>query len=346
MLTEHLWQNSSNTIRILRLVFGAGLAIAIAFAFNWPLAFLCPVLTSKFLATATPKLPVKTLTNIFLVVVVAFSSAILVTRFLLPFPMVFMLVAFLLIYWLAYWSHSGGNELVITMLLIGFTIIPLLALLHQVIVIEVTYGFIFSCLLALVITMIAHELVPDKPGTQYKNAETAKAAERKLPRKTRLQLAALTTIIIMPVLTLFLLFDLSNAMLILVFVAILAQKPNLLVGIQGAKALLLGNTIGGVVAILIYALLVMVPQYAFLIFLFLLLFLGFGKLIFSPRPLAPIYAMAMTTVIILVSSATLGNADADEKFYMRIIQVAAACGYIIFATTLTRPYFDRLETED
>ncbi|TLU66751.1 DUF2955 domain-containing protein [Thalassotalea litorea] len=346
MFTRFLWSYPVNTIRTIRLVVGLGAAIAIAFGYNWPLAFLCPVLASKFLATDKPKVPFKTLGNIFLIVVVAFSSGILVTRFLLPFPVVFMLVSLLLIFWLSYWSHSGGNEFVITMLLIGFTIIPLLALLHQAVVIEVTYGFIFSCLMALVITMMAHELIPDKPGTSYVNAKKAAQAERNLPKQTRLQLAYLSTIIIMPVLTMFLMLDLSNAILVLVFVAILAQKPNLLVGIQGAKALLLGNSIGGIFAMLIYATLVMVPQYSFLILLFLLLFLYFGGLIFSARPLAPIYAMAMTTVIILVSSATLGNADADEKFYTRLIQVAMACGYIIFATTLTRPYLNKIQATE
>jgi hypothetical protein len=52
--------------------------------------------------------------------------------------------------------------------------------------------------------------------------------------------------------------------------------------------------------------------------------------------------MAFTTVIILVFGATLSTADADEKFYTRIIQIACACSYVVFATITATPLIKKI----
>ena len=335
-----LHQQTDDSIRIIRFSLGVAIAIAIAFGFNWPLAFITPVFVTKFLGNRMAKLPFKALTGVLLVSVAAFIAGILVTRFLLPFPIVFILVMTLLIFAISYWSYSGANDFVITMLLVGFTLVPMLGLAHQQVASIVSISFLFSCFMAVLITMIMHELVPDKL------AVIAEQKKQKLEIKrmeTRFQLALLSTIIIMPVVIFFFYFGLTNAILVLLFVAILAQKPDLLMGLQGAKALLVGNTLGGLCAIVMFNVLIVAPTYTFLVLVFAVVIVYFARLIFSESPLSPIYAMALTTVIVLISMGSLGDANTGEKFYTRIFQIGCACGYVIFATFISRPWLTEIK---
>ncbi|MEW6997709.1 DUF2955 domain-containing protein [Colwelliaceae bacterium BS250] len=339
-LHTKLHQQTDDAIRIIRFTIGVTIAIAIAFGFNWPLAFIAPVFVTKFLGNRGSKLPFKALVAVLLVSTAAFIVGILLTKFLLPFPVVFILMMTLMIFLVSYWGYSGGNEFVITMLLVGFTLVPMLGLLHQEIASIVTVSFLFSCLVALLITMVMHELVPDKQDVITEQKKDKLQIEN---IATRFQLALLSCIIIMPVVIFFFYLGLSSSILILIFVAILAQKPDLLIGLKGAKALMVGNTLGGIIAIIMYNFLTVAPTYTFLLLVFAFASIYFARLIFSESPLSPLYAMAFTTVIVLIANGTLGDASAGEKFYTRIIQIGCACGYVIFATYITRPWLSQIK---
>ncbi len=332
---------SQREVSILRFFVGVVFAIAIAFIFNWPFAFITPVFVAKFLGSKNSKLPFKKLLAVFLIILSAFILGGIITRLLLPFPIVFMLVMTLLIFWISYWNNSGGNELVITMLLVGFTVIPMLGLLHQDVAQVFTVGFLFSCFLSLTITMVMHELIADPKQTDLTNNE---ANEKKAlaDKPNRVKFALLSTLMIMPVMIFFFSFNLSSSVLILAFIAMLAQKPDLVAGVKGSKALLVGNAIGGLVAIAMYNILTIVPNFTFLMLLFSLIVIVFAKIIFSDKALAPLYAMAFSTIIILIFGATLSAADADEKFYTRIVQIGCACGYVIFATIAASPLIKKI----
>lgn len=319
-----------NEIRVLRFFVGVLIAIILAFAVNWPFAFITPIFVAKFLGNKKSKLPFKKLASIFIIIFSALILGGLATRLLLPFPIVFILITTLVIFWISYWNNSGGNELVITMLLVGFTAIPMLTLLHQEVAEVFTIGFLCSCFISIIITMVMHEIIPDKA----KHSITKTNEVVPIPEKPiRVKFALISTLMIMPVMIFFLYFNLGSSLLILVFIALLAQKPDLVAGVKGSKALLVGNTIGGIVAIAMYNLLKVAPNLMFLLLLFALIIIIFAKQIFSDKPLAPLYAMALSTVIILISSATMGASNADEKFYTRIIQIACACSYIVFVTS-------------
>lgn len=335
-----LHQQSDDTIRSIRFLLGVTIAVAIAFGFNWPLSFITPLFVTKFLGGRSAKLPFKALVGILLVSAAAFIAGIIVTRFLLPFPVVFILIMTLILFSVSYWGYSGANDFVITMLLVGFTLIPLLALIHQEVATIVTVSFLFSCLMSLLITMIMHELVPDKPDVFLDQVKAKLQINNTI---IRFQLAVLSTLIIMPMVIFFFYFSLSNLILILVFVAILAQKPDLLVGLQGTKALLVGNSLGGIVAIMMYNVLVIAPTFTFLVLMFALTSGYFARLIFSPSPLSPLFAMAFTTVIVLIANASSSEGGAGQEFYIRILQIGGACGYVVFATYISRPWLSQIK---
>lgn len=333
---------SQQQIYIVRFFVGVMLAIAISLILNWPFAFITPVFVAKFLGSKNSKLPFKNLFAVFLIILSAFILGGILTRLLLPFPIVFMLIMTLLIFWISYWNNSGGNELVITMLLVGFTVIPMLGLLHQDVAQIFTIGFLFSCFVSLTLTMIMHELIADQPQKNSTGVNSTFEKEQLADKPTRIKFALLSTLMIMPVMIFFFSFNLSSSVLILAFIAMLAQKPDLVAGVKGSKALLVGNAIGGIVAIAMYNILTISPTFIFLMLLFSLIVIIFARMIFSGKALAPLFAMAFSTVIILIFGAILSTADADEKFYTRIMQIACACGYVIFATIAANPLIKKI----
>lgn len=332
--------NDTNQLLIIRFILAVSLSIVIAFGFNWPLAFIAPVFVAKFMGNDNPDIPFKKLINIFLVMAIAFYLAILFTKWFMPFPIVFVLLLTILIYWVAYWGHSGGNEFVILMLLIGIVLMPMLSKLHTQVPIEFTMGFLFSCFIALMITFCIQSLFPNKNPLVAINQTQANLIE--LSKRQKFRLAALTTIIIMPAFVFFLKFDLSSEVLILAFITILAQKPDIFLNIQGSKALLVGNAIGGLVAMLLYLMLLTIPNFSWLILLSTIVVAVFAQQIFSKKPSAPLYAMALTTVIILIASSVLAESDVSDKFYIRMIQIALACFYIVSTTSLVYPFLQKI----
>lgn len=340
-MTSLLSHFSNNEKAQLRFFIGVIIAIALAFAVNWPFAFITPVFVAKFLTAGTQKLSFKQLFSIFVIISSAFIMGSFFTSTFINYPIVFLLLMTLVIFWLSYWNNSGGNELAITMMLVGFTVVPMLALIHPEVAVQFNIGFLFSCLVSLLITLVMHELISDDEVT----APKAKAVNSLDAKSVRVQYALMTTLMVMPVISYFLYYKIADALLVMVFIAILAQKPDLIAGVKGAKALLVANAIAGIAAMLMYGLLLIVPTYTALILLFALLVIIFTQKIFSDSPYAPLFAMAFTTVIILVSGATSSDADASDKFLIRLFQIACACSYVILATAAALPWIKRISEQ-
>lgn len=331
---------ASDNVRVIRFTLGVVIAIFFSFTTNWALAFITPILTAKFLGNRKPQMPVKALIGILAIVSMAFILAYFITATFLPFPIVFILITIVLIYWLSYWGQSGGNELAVLMSLIAIVLIPMFAISQQDAALSFIGGFIASCLASLTIYLVCHALFPNV-GTDFEE----KKEHHSIDSDEASRMAFLSTIIITPPLIFFFYFNLNSAVLILVFIVILGQKPELYLGVQGSKGLLLGNLIGGAVAILVYGLLIISPTLPALVLVSAVTSIVFGRMIFSTNPLGPLFSIAITTVIVLISMASLTQAEVDEKFLTRIVQMACACFYIIMATTITHPLLMKIKSD-
>jgi uncharacterized membrane protein YgaE (UPF0421/DUF939 family) len=116
------------------------------------------------------------------------------------------------------------------------------------------------------------------------------------------------------------------------------MQPGFAKDFKGGLALIIGNAIGGIAAIIFYELLVMVPQYIFLIFLTLLAGLMFGSRLFSGKPKAQLYGMAYSTLLLVIGSTTSSTGEAGAKVYTRIIQIMVAVVYVVVAFGLLEHY--------
>ena len=100
------------TVRILRLSIGATIAMALAYALDWPLAMLTPVFTVVFLSLPFPRPTLYLGFRNMLQTLLAVAIGVLFTLYLLPMPFVFSLMFGLALFH-TYYTHFRTAALVV-----------------------------------------------------------------------------------------------------------------------------------------------------------------------------------------------------------------------------------------
>ena len=319
-----------DVIRILRFTFGVTLSVAASFAFAWPLFFVTPIFVAKFLGSPAPCPDFRAGLVVTLVIGIGCGVGLAVTYFTVNYPIVCLLTIAILLFHIFYANVRGVSPLVVAFLLIGITAIPLMGTVSFSLATSITSGLMLSGGLAFVFVWIAHGFIPDRVTEASKAA--APAAHPPMSDREQIRSAAISTLVVLPVIFIFFTFQMNNMLLVMIFIAMLALQPDVKTGAKGSAALVIGNTAGGIAAILFYNLLVAVPSFIFLILLTILFSLIFSERIFSGKPMAGLYATAFSTVILLVGSTTGDfGGDAGSKFYTRIAQIILAGAYIVGA---------------
>ena len=170
----------------------------------------------------------------------------------------------------------------------------------------------------------AHLLVPDPdrgrlppwPGIQPGfSAPAAKSALK-------------STLVVLPIASLFIIFDLMDYLLVLIFSAIFILKPELSKGKEAGRNSLISTVLGGVCAWIFYWLIVAVPEYHFFIALMLLTTLIFGMNIFSQKPTAKYYGSALVALLVLVNGSMGEGSGFTTLFVLRVTLIVLAVSYI------------------
>jgi hypothetical protein len=300
---------------------------------DWQLSFLTPVLALSFLGSAKPRPAPKLMVTFIAIVAVAAMVGVTLSALLLSYPLVFLLVEGLLLFLLFYHLAKGAPALLITWLMIALTVIPVMALQSMALAIAIAQGLVVGAAGALAVVWIAHVLFPDPPIDMTRATATKTNGTERSAQPTARDCAArawLNTVVVFPVVALYLLTGLTSV-LILVMIALLSMQPDVSTGYKAGIALIAGNLMGGIAAIVMYELLVMVPEYPYLILLTLLAGLSFGGRLFSDKPKAPLFGMAFSTMLLVVLSTTSSFGEADAKAWTRVVQITIAVVYLVVA---------------
>lgn len=322
------WRGDIRTMRILRYAFGGTLAMTIAMAVDWPLAFLTPVLALSFLGAKTPRPTVKSLVMFVLVITGACTAGLLV-GLLISYPAVFLLSLALILFHLFHAKAGGAAPLLITWTLIAVLLIPILTSLSGEVALLVAAYLIYGSVVAVAVVWLSHVVVPD-PSVAAVTAPTPHPAEP-LTGAARVPLAAVSTLVVFPLAGLFLATRKADAILVLVFVAMLTLQPSLAAGYKAGIALIIGNVVGGLASMLFYDLLVIVPEFSFMVLLTLVCALAFGSRLFSDSKWAPLFGMAFSTVVLIIGSTTSSFGEAGTKASTRVVQITIAVVYAVVA---------------
>lgn len=326
--------------RMLRYTLGATLAMGLALGLDWQFAYLTPVLVLNMLGSTAPP-PTYKMGGLFvLVIAVTGWFALLVARTLLPYPPVFLAVMGLLLFHV-YYFKSVLPGFVTLWLFLNLLILPMVEIVLPDGGAAVLKYLLISGIMSLLVVWMAHFAFPE-----HSPARVKKSGALSLTPGVRFGQALEATLVVFPVMVLFYFFRWVESLLILIFIGILSMQPGFARDFKGGKALLLGNLIGGVVAILEYEILTVVPEFFYLLLLTLLLGLFFGTHLFSGKATAPLFGMAFSTVLLVIGSETSRFAgDAGSKVYTRIVQLTVAVVYVVVAFGLLE-YFKKQGKQD
>jgi len=328
------WQ--ANDIRALRLALGISIAMVLSQSMAWPLAFIAPILTTSFMNSRAPCPGLKQGLSLLIVIIIACFAGLTISWLFIDYPILCLTIIGVALMNIFYLNTGGFSPFLVVLLLVCVTLLPLMAQQSQGLALLVAFGLLIGAIVALLVNWLLHAIFPDHDisAQQIENADPLETNAQK-PIDARVKTTLTSMFVVLPIVFLVYILEMSNAALIMIFTVIFAQNPDLQSGYKACIALIIGNCMGGLAAAIIFSLMMFVPS---LVFLWLVTFVTSvicAQHIFSDKKHAPLAAMALSTIVLLVGSALLsGDASAGEKFITRILQILGLTLYIVGAFSL------------
>jgi hypothetical protein len=144
--------------------------------------------------------------------------------------------------------------------------------------------------------------------------------------------AMISTAVVLTVFMLFSFYMKIDALLILIYIMLLTGQPGFAKSFKAGGAMLIANIAGGLIAILVFELLVVVRMFPYLLLMVALWGLILGERLFSGKPAAKLYGTAFSTFLVIIGMTTNTESEADVKVYTRIFQTFIAVVYIVVAS--------------
>jgi hypothetical protein len=313
--------------RAVRFALGTTASAAIAFAIQWPLFFLAPVLTAYFLAHPATEPPARHTARLVGAGVVAFGIGLAFSYLLLPYPLVHVALLGLVLFRAYLWVNRGGSPNLVAMSLVAVMILPLMSMNQDSrdAGLVLSLSFLGSAGLAVFVQWMAHVALPD-PG---KLSAPSPRETREL-RSTAVS-ALKSTLVVLPIAVLFLVMNWASEVLVLVFVAIFSLTAEAAESRTKGKVMLAANLIGAASTLVFYWLIVAVPEYAFFVTLMLLTMLCFGRAMFALDPLAEYMTPACIALLVLIAGSMTPQADFMDRPFERIVMISLAALYAVAA---------------
>lgn len=316
----------NHLIPVLRYVLGSCFILGVTSLLNYDLAYLTSVLSLGYIAPGAKPLTLKQGAGFVLILTVLTGLAVLFTELFLDYAMVFMPLLLLSLLWLYYTDKIP--MMVKLFALVSMVIIPFVSIDSNAIGSYVAARLIFNAFMAIVLSQLVFKVFPlCKADIPF---EKKKQEAQKQTEDERFKYAVKIIVILTPILLLFYMFKLSSSVLVLTFVAILTISPALAKPKVGL-VMILANILGGVFGIIAYKLLVVVPSFTFMILVALCIGLFFGSRLFSDNKYAGIFGSGFSTFLLILGSVTSSDDEAGGKVWTRVIQIAMAVSYVVFA---------------
>ncbi len=313
-------------IPMLRYVLGSCFILGVTSLLNYDLAYLTSVLSLGYLAPGAKPLSLKQGGGFILILTLLTGLAVVFTELFLDYAMVFIPLLLLSLMWLYYTDKIP--MMVKLFALVSMVIIPFVSIDSSAIGSYVAAKLTFNAFMAIVLSQLVFKVFPlceaDIPF-EKKKQEMQKQSEDE-----RFKYAVKIIVILTPILLLFYMFKLSSSVLVLTFVAILTISPALAKPKVGL-VMILANILGGIFGIIGYKLLVIVPNFTFMILVALCIGLFFGSRLFSDSKYAGIFGSGFSTFLLILGSVTSSDDEAGAKVWARVIQIAIAVSYVVFA---------------
>lgn len=317
---------------VLRLAFAATAGFAVAMLMDWQFNFLTPMLAVQIVAAMPARPSVGQGLAIPLVIFLATTSALVVSTLFADAPPVLLSVVGLVIFGSFYAQRRGAPGVLILLLQIAFCGVPLISTI-SLDVADLFAGLLQkSSLVAVLIVWVSHALFP-APAPAAPSAPAPKPVG--LAPKHAARVALSDVLVLLPLLVSFMIGgDINNFVILMISINLLREVD--LAGSQRmAVGLLIGNTLGGVLAVLTQQIVLLADSLMQFLLTVLLAGLWFGARMVRGGPMAPIFGLALGTFILLLGIAiTPLPGGSEEAFVVRILKIGLASLYALGALSL------------
>ncbi|CAH1564149.1 conserved membrane hypothetical protein [Vibrio jasicida] len=324
-MSDNVSIDNATQRRILRFTFGVALAVFLAAWLNWSLAFVAPVFTAKFLVDK-PKAHKETVYELLLAMIATMGLGLLLSGGITQFPIILLLAVGLMMIWGYYLFTDPKWNLFATILMIAVLMLPFMAIGNPAMSIYLAGGLATSGAVAVFIYTLMHIYLPE-PESKFEGY-----AEPPISKKQRWHASFRAMLISFPLVCFFFIFQISEALLTMMFVALLSLMITSEKSVKLSAFLIISNGIGGVLAILAFSILAIVPNIWFYTAFIALLAVVIGTKIYTVSEKAPVFATAFSTLLVLIGSTLMSSGDIDSNTFIRIFQLVMVGTYMIVAS--------------
>jgi len=299
---------------------------------GWQPSALAPVLTGVLLANLPASPPLKV--GLALVMIMAASAwfSFFLTTLLHQTPsLLFGVIGLVMFLALAGLAHAKA-QLPLTFLLMCISVVPVVTLTIS------EYAGIFSGLLvratalAVIFTWIAFAVWP-LPSPKSPDPPSS-------PLESPVAAAAIGTAIVLPLMLVYMLFGLTDAIPVLLTTVLLVAKMEEERGAASGWAKLIGNFLGGFVAVAAFYLLWIAPSLATLALITFLIGAGFAQQIVKGGVRGGNALLAYNATMVIFGLALLKGSSNSGTWGARVVQFAIAS---IFAVGMMRLLWPKLK---
>jgi hypothetical protein len=291
---------------LLRFGVGISASYVVGEAFGWTPSFVAPMFIAVLLANLPVSPPLKVGVALMAVTGVSAGLAFVVSSLLLGTPSVLFGVIGIIVFGALYTMAKGKAALPMTLLLMCFSTVPVVAMVvpayADVLPAALTRGMIVAVLTVWLVHAVWPEVLPPTPPP--------KPAALAAP----LTMALLGTAIIMPLVLVYLLFGLTDAMPVLITTVLLVATFEVEQGATVGMTRVVGNLVGGFIGLAAYLLLGIAPSLAVLGLLVFLIAVITGPYVFRGGTTGATGLMTCNSALIILGLAML-NPDSSAGLW-------------------------------
>jgi Protein of unknown function (DUF2955) len=301
----------------LRFATGVTAAFVACEFLQWTPTFMAPVLAAALLANLPTRPPMKMTLVLILTMSVAALFSFAIASLLRGTPTVLFGVIVLCMFLSFHGMLSGRPRLPALLLLICLATIPVVVMTAPAQAGILPKALIRGIALALVLIWVVHLLWPRVAAPTPASAITPSNA-------TPLTLALLSTAVVAPLMLIYLLFGLADALPVIITTVMLVVNFDPQRSRTHALAMILGNLAGGLFGLLMHTLLLTMPTLPFLTLLLFMVLLGFGQRIAAGGPAAVVAVITCNAMLIVFGSAIASGPGSLSVWLTRLFQFALA----------------------
>jgi hypothetical protein len=306
----------------LRFAAGVSAAFVISEWLEWVPTFMAPALTAVLLANLPMRPPAKLCVALVATMTVASLFAFGVASLLRGAPFVMFGVISLVMFLAFHAMARGRQRLPAMLLLICLATIPVVVMIAPVAAGILPVALIRGIALALAVIALVHVPWPLM-------SPPAAAAEASSRDASALAMAVLSTAVVVPLMLFYLLFGIADALPVMVATVMLVANFDLQKSRLHALGMIAGNVAGGVLGLVLHAVLMTTPSLPFLALLLFVVLLGFAQRIVAGGPSGAVALIACNTMLIILSSALASDTASLALWLTRLSQFVLASAFAV-----------------